>query len=331
MQNSSKLQLFTICLLILMTGCSSELEEPIDTEGIMVMANATYPVVLHKDIAYGFGLTQKSMSSKERIEKPLLLDIYTPENKETKRPLFIFIHGGGFKGGSKDAITIKNLADYFTSRGWVFVSPSYRLQNDFGTVPQEWKDTALQINQDTVSQFNAMYTAVRDTKAACRWVMSNANSYGIDTNNISIGGSSAGAITAIAVAISEQEDFRDELSIAQDPTLKKTHLDQSIHFGSIIDLWGSSIALGAHEMVYQTERFDVQDPPLFIFHGTKDLTVPFIGAQSLKKRYTELNIPYAFYPIEGGGHGVWNTTYEGKTLEELAFQFIVEQHNLKVK
>lgn len=40
---------------------------------------------------------------------------------------------------------------------------------------------------------------------------------------------------------------------------------------------------------------------------------------------------YSFYALEGYGHGAWDGVYEGKKLEELAFDFIVEQQNLILK
>ena len=67
-----------------------------------------------------------------------------------------------------------------------------------------------------VQQATAMYLAQRDAKAALRWIVANANTCNINKDFITVGGASAGAITTIALGISNQEDFRDEISVLED-------------------------------------------------------------------------------------------------------------------
>ena len=42
-----------------------------------------------------------------------------------------------------------------------------------------------------------MYAAQRDAKAALRWMVANASTYGINPDYITVGGASAGAITTV--------------------------------------------------------------------------------------------------------------------------------------
>ena len=67
---------------------------------------------------------------------------------------------------------------------------------------------------DTVKKLQqsiAQYAAPEDAKAALRWIVANANAYGINTDHITVGGNSAGSVTTIAyTGISNQDDFRDE-------------------------------------------------------------------------------------------------------------------------
>lgn len=182
-----------------------------------------------------------------------------------------------------------------------------------------------------VAQFLAIYPAQRDAKAALRWVVANADTYHINTNFITIGGGSAGAITAITAGVSEEEDFRDELDSDQDTTPASTNPNQSYQVQTVVDFWGSKMALDALQEIYGRERFDGADPALFIAHGTEDPTVPFSSAEDLKAIYETNGLPLAYYPLEGLGHGEWNATVDGKRLEELAFDFIVEQQELKME
>lgn len=322
-----------ILLAILFTACTSE-EDPLDpqNEAPTIQSEAIYDVILEEDVIYGEGLSHDSINSASSTVMSLKLDIYVPDNEVKNRPAFLFIHGGGFIGGSKKGNNADVLADYYTSRGWVFVSIDYRLRADKGTVPSEWVSYAenLDPGQDA-SQFLAIYPAHRDAKAALRWLVANEVTYNINTDYITVGGGSAGAITAISLGISNEEDYRDELTITEDPTLNSTNLNQSYKIRTIVDFWGSKVGLDALDQIYGLQRFDANDPPLYIAHGTEDPTVLFSEGEALKATYDSLGIPVAYYPLEGAGHGAWNATVDGKRLEELAFEFIVEQQALTVE
>ena len=325
--------LYFIMAACLFTACNDEsnnISPDSNSEIPIVQLTSTYTILVEENITYAEGLSHDSLNSANVITMPLKLDVYTPDNDIENRPAYLFIHGGGFIGGSKQQSNIVDLANYYTSRGWVFISVDYRLRDDFGTVPQEWLDYSTTLG-DQADQFIAIYPAQRDAKAALRWLVANADTYNINTDYITVGGGSAGAITAITLGISNQEDFRDELNNTQDPTITSTNLDQTYQIKTIVDLWGSKVALDGLNEIYGHQRFDQNDPPLFIAHGTEDATVLFSNAQDLKAVYDSIGIPLAYYPLEGRGHGAWNATVDGKRLEDLAFEFIVEQQNLVVE
>ena len=50
----------------------------------------------------------------------------------------------------------------------------------------------------------------------------------------------------------------------------------------------------------------------------------------VRDRYQQTGAYYEFYPLEGKGHGVWETKVNGKSLYELAFDFVVKTQNLMV-
>lgn len=297
----------------------------------IIKANETYPVLVEENIVYAQGLSHASINSTNPTTMPLLLDVYTPDNGLENRPVFMFMHGGGFIIGSKKNIYITNLANYYTSRGWVFVSINYRLQNNYGTVPQEWEDFSINLPSDGISQFLAIYPAQRDAKAALRWLVANANTYKINTNYITVGGSSAGAVTAIQLGISKQEEYRDEISAVLDPTLSTTNLEQTYTVRTIIDLWGSKIAVDILEQLYNSTHFNSKNPPLLIVHGTEDTTVLFSEAEALKTIYETTGVPLAYYPLEGMEHAAWNALINNKPIEAISFDFIVDQQNLIVE
>lgn len=294
----------------------------------IVKNEKSYNVIINEDIVYAEGLSHESINSDNSKTIPLKLDIYSPDNNSTYRPVVILIHGGGFSGGSKSHDKIVNIANYFASRGFVAISIDYRLKKDIGTVPQKWLDYASEVPKNRVRQFLAIYPAHRDAKAALRWVVANAKTYNINTDYITVGGGSAGAITAITLGVSNQEDFRDEIDIDQDPTLTSTNLNQTYQVQTILDFWGSKIALDIVENIYGHQPFDSNNPSLFIAHGTEDPTVPFSKAEELKTLYEKNKVPLAFYPLEGEKHGAWGAKVKNKSLEELAFDFVVKQQKL---
>ena len=154
--------------------------------------------------------------------------------------VLMFIHGGGFTGGIKHKPEIVEMGNYYASRGWVYVSIDYRTTEELGDIddmsqqeiidyyagiaPQEWIEHTFDGAESTkqIQQSVAMYAAQRDSKAALRWIVANADTYSIDVDEIAVGGASAGSITTIALGISDESDFRDEISIDEDPTLATT-------------------------------------------------------------------------------------------------------------
>jgi len=305
--------------------------------------------LVDEDITYAEGLAYNHQIN-STVSVPLKLDVYQPENTSTNRPVFMFIHGGGFTGGTKTKPEIIDMANYFASRGWVFVSVDYRTTQELGEIqgmtqqelllaykgiaPQEWIEKAFEgaENADQVQQASAMYLAQRDAKAALRWIVANNNIYNLNTDYITVGGASAGSITTIALGISNLEDFRDEISTSDDPTLSTTNLNENYVVKSMVYFWGSNIKLDVFEMIYGLDRYDSNDPELFMAHGDQyDPVTPYEEALELQSIYDSLGIYSKLTTLEGFGHGAWNATVDGKNLFEMSFDFLVERQNLRVE
>ena len=327
------------CLFALITAaCETEESLPINSGAPVVTAQESYSVLVDSDITYANGLSHDG-SSHATSEKNLELDVYYPDNESTNRPAYVFIHGGGFKGGTKTKPEIVAMAHYFASRGWVFMSIDYRTSSDLGSIytgiaPQAWIDSiqTYATSEEDAQVGIAMYAAQRDAKASMRWVMANALNYGINTDFITVGGASAGAITTIGLGITDEEDFRDEISITEDPTLLSTNLSQRYNIRSIVNFWGSNIKLELFESVYAKSPYDGRDPELLTAHGTKDSNpvTTYGEAVELKGIYDSYGI-YNELVTLNAGHGAWNATVNNKGLSELSFDFLVDRQQLKVE
>jgi acetyl esterase/lipase len=208
-----------------------------------------------------------------------------------------------------------------------------------GIAPSEWVEFTLEgavansLSAEQVQQGIAMYAAQRDAKAAVRWILANSATYNINLDFITVGGASAGAITAIALGISELQDFRDEIPLADDATLSTANLDETYAVKSIVYFWGSNVKLEVFEGVYGLNRYDAGDPELLLAHGTNDInaSTPFSEATELKDIYDPLGVHVELLPLEGKGHGAWDATVDGKTLSELTFDFLVERQGFTIE
>ena len=296
-----------------------------------VKLNATYDVNITEDIIYAEGLSHDYWNSSNTTALPLYMDSYVPENNSQNRPLLMLIHGGAFVGGSKQQDAIVDMANYYASRGFVVFSIDYRLRDHMGTIPQAWIDATSVGTPSNLDQTFAMYPAHRDAKAALRWIMANAQNYHINKDYITVGGGSAGAITSIGIGVSELGDYKDEISSSEDNTLSTTNLSQTYEVQTILDFWGSNVSVEILELIYGHQRFDSNDPALFIAHGTEDPTVPFSSAEDLKTICETNEIDFVYYPLEGRGHGPWGATVNGKSLSDLSFDFIVDNQDLNVE
>ncbi len=332
-----KINYIIIFFVLFITACEEDEPDFPVNESPIVKAESTYSVMVDDDIIYARGLSHDGSGT--TIEMPQQLDLYYPDNNTTDRPVIMFIHGGGFQGGTKAKPEIIDMANYFASRGWVFASVDYRTTSDLqgtdftGIAPQEWIDFTLQSAEtpDDARTSIAMYAAQRDVKAALRWMVANSDTYNMNKGFITVGGASAGAVSTIALGISNQEDFRDEIPNIDDPTLSTTNQNETYAVRSLVDFWGSNVKLELYEQVYSVDRYDSNDPELFIAHGTLDPTVLFSEGTELDSIYNSLGIYHEFVPLVDQGHGAWNATVDGKSLSELTFDFLVERQNLRVE
>jgi para-nitrobenzyl esterase len=128
----------------------------------------------------------------------LMMDIYQPQgDTSTSRPLIILAHGGSFSAGSKDNADIVYMATELTKKGYVCAAINYRLApSAFSLIAEE---TTVKV----------VLMSMQDGKAAVRYFRQDAattNLYKIDTDQIFIGGTSAGGILGINMAYLDSTD-----------------------------------------------------------------------------------------------------------------------------
>jgi len=106
----------------------------------------------------------------------LTLDVLRPDDQRTALPVMVFIHGGGFVVGCKDASVQDGRS--FARDGIVYVALNYRMGID-GFLPIPGVPTNL---------------GLRDMLAGLGWVQENIARFGGDPANVTVFGESAGAM-----------------------------------------------------------------------------------------------------------------------------------------
>lgn len=119
-------------------------------------------------------------------EDCLSLNVTTPADMQPgeKLPVFFWIHGGAFVGGSSNLYRLDKLAN---EGRMVVVSANYRL-GALGFMP----NAAFGIASPSGAAYNGNY-GLEDQRLAMKWVKDNIAAFGGDDTNITIAGESAGA------------------------------------------------------------------------------------------------------------------------------------------
>jgi acetyl esterase/lipase len=248
------------------------------------------------DIVYGQNTSWNGAST------TLKLDVYQPTgDTETNRPLIIWVHGGSFIAGSKTDGDMVAFSQRFAKKGYVCASIDYRL----GFFPF-----------DSANAVKAVVRAVQDLRAAVRFFYKDKqtiNTYKIDTNNIYVGGSSAGAITSLHLAYLDQEcevsDYLNQATITQLGGLEGT----SGNPGYSSNVQGVLNGCGALARYSWLEAGDV---PVASVHGTNDGTVKYNrgivnpgtplmyldGSRMVHERACAVGVENQFYTFPGAPH-----------------------------
>ncbi|WP_294078680.1 alpha/beta hydrolase [Proteiniphilum sp. UBA5384] len=225
----------------------------------------------------------------EKDEQELKLDIYKSDSVSLQpQPCLVFVFGGGFKNGTRDAELYHRFFSYFAERGFTVVSIDYRLG---------MKDQKAPGILNTKPIRNAISLAVEDLYSATNWLLQNAEELHIDPTKIIISGSSAGAITVLQ-ADYESRDNRPSADV----------LPRDFRYAGVISFAGA---------IFSTEglpSYDQPPAPTLFFHGSADKLVPYnktrffklgmFGSKPLVKRFRENQYPYLFYSMEDIGHDV---------------------------
>ena len=232
----------------------------------------------------------------------LIIDLYQPEiSKSEETPLIIFMHGGGFSGGSPKNPAEVEFARIAAAKGYSVGLISYRLV-------RKGKETGFGCDFEATGKIETFQLAAEDFMDAALFMKKNAEKFNIDPETIIVGGSSAGA-EGVLNAVYNPDLMFDDLTKYSD-----------IKFSAVMSLAGAIV-----DTRYLNEKNAI---PGIFFHGTDDSLVPYAtaphhycendkagyiildGSETIVEKLDKLNTSYLFYSFKDARHEISGMPFE---------------------
>jgi len=242
------------------------------------------------------------------------LDVYLPQST-APTPAVVFIHGGGWRGGSKSRIP--GFLATAVREGWLAV------------VAVEYRFTDVAIHP----------AQVNDCMRAIQYVRVKAKEWNIDGTRLGVTGGSAGGHLALWVAL--HDDAASPR--ATDPVGREScRVSCVVSFAGPTD-WGLLSTLPHRHPAYRqllgyapgtpaaemaddlktsvspTSYVSADDPPVLQVQGSADDIVPIQHARDLDARLRAAKVESELYVVEGGNHGVAGAGDPGGAKRATAF------------
>ena len=225
------------------------------------------------------------------------LDLYLPVRAADPAPLVIWVHGGGWHTGDKSAIATRydpsapppkpasctdivqvQVPDVvaLTAKGYAVASVNYRLDRDPGT-------------------------ALKDAKAAVRFLRANAAGYHLNPERFAAWGDSAGGYTAIMLGVTG-----GQRTVFDDAALGNAEVSRAVQ--AVVDWFGPTDAanmpghVGAVGIPYTYIVAGRRLPPFRIAHGDADCIVPAGQSRHLYAALTKAGGVATLAILPGAGH-----------------------------
>ena len=243
----------------------------------------------YKDLMFSSYAVEKGLTYGEHQR----FDLYQPKgDSNTRRPLMIWIHGGGFKFGSRRAAGIRLWCATFARRGYVCAAIDYRLGK---------KNFSFNFT-DLVTD---CLTAVRDVRHAVAYFKAGAAAWNIDTTRIILAGNSAGGILALQAVYSNDAELQKlpPTKEAATPGWDARALSGNVNtmgIAAIVNYWGG---------IFDTLWLRQARVPIVSVHGDRDKIVPYdhkdyplFGSLPIHRVAVALGIPTALKTYHGYSH-----------------------------
>lgn len=286
---------------------ASQLKTQIPTLGSLVSITATVTLlflsssspVAAEDTA-PYGEIRKNIAYKDSGDLNKL-DLYFPQDSQGPHPTHIFLHGGGWTGGSKGLAPMQaGVFEKLAEAGFLGIAVGYRLVDE--------------------KQDRFMRTCVVDCMDAIRYVSNHAGELGVDTERVYIWGDSAGGHLALLCANAPEETFPGDIALLGQPLQFQSVLAWypptdmldyeaiSVEFNH--ELRDLSKRLGrkleedpvAFIEISPLAHLTKSDPPALLIHGDSDRIVNLEHSTRYLMKAQTLGVPVELRIIRNADH-----------------------------
>jgi triacylglycerol lipase len=249
----------------------------------------------------------------KRDSGSLAMDIYMPHGPGPF-PGVLVVHGGAWSVGTR--MQLSSFANALAEHGYTAACISYRLAPKY-TFPAQ----------------------IYDCQAAVRSLREHAAEYKTDPTRVGgFGYSAGGQLVALLGAVSD-DDFREDGVPADAPSAR---LQVVVAGGAPCDfrvmppnsvqlsywLGGTRAAKpDAYRLASPAAFISADDPPMFFFHGARDLLVPARSPQRMVSLLAEAGVTAEMHLIQDAGH--MQAMFDRETLR-LALEF-ADKHLKEMK
>jgi acetyl esterase/lipase len=216
------------------------------------------------------------------------VDVYMPLNDPKPRTTMLYIHGGGWRTGSKEQYLLFFVP--YIQMGMKVISVQYRLA---GVAPAP--------------------AAVEDARCAFRWLYQNAGTFGFDTGRIVVSGGSAGGHLALLTAMMEASAGFDSSCPEGEPMRAAAIINYygavdlvepyQKEKGSVFDWLGEKGKLDLARRLSPAAYVRPGLPPVLTIHGDADQAVPYAPTVRFHEALDRAKVPNRLVTIPGGAHG----------------------------
>jgi dienelactone hydrolase len=213
-------------------------------------------------------IAMQTYTFKKTATADLQMDVFRPVHIQQPVPVMLLFHGGSWVSGDKSQLHWQ--CRYFAQQGILAITANYRLLG---------KDTS---RKDI---------CIMDARSAVRWIKEHATELHADTNNIILGGASAGGHIATMALLNQ---------LFNDPSDKNI---MPIHARALV-LFNPAYTPGGIQ-AQQPFIFDkTQLPPAIMFFGSRDKWKP--AADSMRAQIYNVHKDGETWIANGETHGFFN-------------------------
>jgi acetyl esterase/lipase len=236
--------------------------------------------------------------------RPLSLDLYLPDADDA--PVVVFLHGGGWRAGSRAVFVPHVSADDSFGRivaaGFAVAAVDYRLSGE--------------------AHFPAQ---VDDVRSALAWVRASGESHGFDGSRVVLWGESAGATLAALVALEPDVGVRgvvdwygpaNLIAMAEGLSAEQAAVTRETGWLGVSAHDNPDVARAASPVF----AVAADPPPFHIEHGTADEAVPVAQSEEFAAALAAAGGRVDFVAVPGAGH-MWGGVDDTGPMFERALEF----------